>query len=61
MPRTKRATLKFSIIQLNLMIRAVDHLIDAYATGDSPAAKATVTNLENIREILSETSSDLHV
>ncbi len=61
MTKAKTATLKFKQIQLNLLIRATDHLMDAYSSSITPGDKATVTNLQKIRDQLSKATSQLHV
>lgn len=61
MPKAKTATLEFKQIQLNLLIRATDHLIDAYSSSISSGDKATVTNLQKIRDQLSEAAKKLHI
>ena len=43
------------------MIRAVEHLAEAYSVNQSPSMKATYTKLWNLRDRLSEASSELHV
>ena len=54
-------TITFNQIEVNLLIRATDHLIDAYKSlaGDHPAVKATVTNLEKLKKRFSRASSRL--
>lgn len=56
---TKTAELKFIQIEVNLLIRATDHLIDAYKGMESPACRATATNLTKIRGRLSKASTKL--
>jgi len=54
-------TITFNQIEVNLLIRATDHLIDAYKSlaEDHPAVKATVTNLEKLKKRFSRASSRL--
>jgi hypothetical protein len=61
MPKSKKASIDFTQIQLNLLIRATDHLMDAYSSAQTAAGKATVTNLQRIRDQLSDAASKLHV
>jgi|GEM_PF-4654334 len=61
MPKTKAntTTFRFTQIEVNLLIRATDHLIDAYKSliKDHPAAKATVKNLQKLRKRFSRAAS----
>jgi hypothetical protein len=61
LPKAKKASLEFTQIQLNLLIRATDHLMDAYSSSITRGDKATVTNLKKIRDRLSKAASELHV
>jgi hypothetical protein len=53
------AELKFTRIELNLLIRASEHLKDAYISSGAPGDKATVTNLQKLRDKLSKASGEL--
>jgi hypothetical protein len=55
----KKATLNFDHVQLTLLIRACDHLIDAYASSGRSGYKSSVTKLENIKNELSTNLSSL--
>ena len=55
----KRAKLYFTQIELNLLIRASEHLQDAYIASKTKGDKATVTNMQNLRDKLSEAVSEL--
>jgi hypothetical protein len=55
----KKATLKFDHVQLTLLIRACDHLVDAYSSSGRAGYKSAVTKLQNIREELSTSLSNL--
>jgi uncharacterized membrane protein (DUF106 family) len=55
----KNASVKLTQIELNLLIRAAEHLQDAYGSSVTSGDKATVTNLQKIREKLSEAASQL--
>jgi len=57
-PKTKK--LEFNQVELNLLIRAVEHLIDAYKKRDNPADKATVTNLRKLKERFSKAAQEPH-
>ena len=56
---TKTTELKFTQIELNLLIRASEHLKDAYISSTTAGDKATVTNLQKLRDKLSEAASKL--
>jgi hypothetical protein len=51
-------SVNFTQIEINLLIRASEHLQDAYSSSSSPGDKATVTNLQKIRDRLSKVSTD---
>jgi hypothetical protein len=55
---TKTIELKFTQIELNLLIRASEHLKDAYIS-DQQQMKATATMLQNLRDKLSEAATKL--
>jgi hypothetical protein len=55
----KKAELKFTRIELNLLIRASEHLKDAYISSQTAGDRATVTNLLRLRDMLSKASSEL--
>ncbi|MBS7648008.1 MAG: hypothetical protein QXK47_04450 [Candidatus Bathyarchaeia archaeon] len=63
MPETKAntTTMKFVQIEVNLLIRATDHLIDAYKSliDKNQQIKATVTILQKLKKRLSRASSRL--
>lgn len=58
MAKNKTVSLNFTQIEINLLIRASEHLKDAYVS-DEPAMKATATMLQNLRDKLSEASKEL--
>jgi hypothetical protein len=53
------AELEFTRVELNLLIRASEHLIDAYKSRKSPQDKATVTTLRKLRAKFSKAAGEL--